>query len=280
MAVWIGTSGYSYVDWVGPFYPPGTRPGGMLPFYCHHFPLVELNFTFYRPPGPDTLVRLAEKSPAAFQFVVKLPRTLSHEERPDDLPAFRLAVEGLRDRDQLLGLLCQLPQAAHYTRKTLAWLDRLAAELGDLRLAVEFRHASWCRPAVNDWLAERQLDLVSVDAPDLPRLYPSGLVQTTPRIYVRFHSRNAGNWYASDKERYDYHYTDAELTDWIEQIRDAAPTGDVLLLFNNCMHSQAIENARRIGELLRRLAPELAVVPPPIPPDDTPRQRTLFDDLI
>src|SRR5438552_630558 len=115
MRVWIGCSGYSYPDWVGPFYPSGTRPNRMLGNYCRAFPLVELNFTFYRPPTPSMLERMAEQTPPDFQFVVKMPRTLSHEENPKDLPGFRMAVEALRRRNQLSGILCQLPQAAHRT---------------------------------------------------------------------------------------------------------------------------------------------------------------------
>src|SRR5207244_9763012 len=82
MKVWIGTSGYSYPDWVGSFYPEGTRPNRMLAHYAQHFPLVELNFTFYRPPTPDVLARLAEQTPAGFRFLVTVPRPISHEEPP------------------------------------------------------------------------------------------------------------------------------------------------------------------------------------------------------
>jgi len=117
MQFWLGTSGYSYPDWVGGFYPPGTRPAGMLAHYVRHFPLVELNFTFYRLPTPAMLARLADQTPPGFQFVVKLPRTLSHDEDPRDLPPFRLAVEELRVRDRLLGLLGQLPQSTHDTER-------------------------------------------------------------------------------------------------------------------------------------------------------------------
>ena len=63
MQVWIGTSGYSYPDWVGAFYPRGTRPQRMLAYYCRHFPLVELNFTFYHSPRPGQLARFAEQTP-------------------------------------------------------------------------------------------------------------------------------------------------------------------------------------------------------------------------
>lgn len=278
MRVWLGTSGYSYPDWVGPFYPPGTRPGRMLAYYVGAFPLVELNFTFYRPPTPTMLARLTDQVPDGFQFLVKLPRTLSHERSPDDLAGFHRAAAEVDRRGKLSGLLCQLPQAAHHDRAALRWLDLLARELGDYRLAVEFRHRSWLRPDVPGWLAERRLDLVAVDVPDVPALYPRGLVRSGPRVYVRLHSRNADNWYRSDKERYDYGYSDTELTEWVGALRGAAGgASEALVLFNNCRHGQAAANARRIRELLGRLAPELEVVAPFAAALEAPQQRLLFE---
>ena len=103
MKVWIGTSGYSYADWVGPFYPPGLRANRMLRYYSGHFPVVELNFTFYRLPTAAMLARLAEQTPLGFQFVAKLPKTLSHDEDPRDLGPFREAVAELHGRGQLHG---------------------------------------------------------------------------------------------------------------------------------------------------------------------------------
>ena len=276
MQIWLGTSGYSYPDWVGDFYPPGTRPNRMLAHYSRQFPLVELNFTFYRPPTAAILARLAEQTPEGFQFVVKLPRSLSHENDRRDLAGFRQAVDELRDRGRLLGLLCQLPQSNHYGRHQLAWLDLLAGELPGRGLAVEFRHRSWARPDVPEWLGRRGLDVVAVDVPDLPALYPRGLVQSGPRVYVRFHSRHAGNWYLGDKERYDYDYADEALAEWIVALAAADRTERALLLFNNCHRAQAAANARRMRELLGRLAPGLTVVEPAAAPPEV-RQRSLFD---
>ncbi len=275
MNVWIGTSGYSYPDWVGDFYPKGTRPANMLPYYCGSFPLVELNFTFYRPPTGDILGRLADKTPEGFQFVVKLPRTLSHEQKPDDLPGFRAAVEALRRRKKLMGLLCQLPQSTHYEKKTVHWLETLAQELADYRPAVEFRHRSWSRPKLTEWMAKQHLDLVAVDVPDLPALFPRGWVQSGRRAYVRLHSRNAANWYRSDKQRYDYDYDDRALDEWVESLCAAEDrTDEILILFNNCFHGQAIKNGRRMRVRIEEQAPEVHLVAPPSAP---PRQRTLFE---
>src|SRR6185437_2327047 len=88
MQVWIGTSGYSYADWVDDFYPSKLRSDRMLPYYARVFPLVELNYTFYQPPTAAGLLHMAEQTPAGFQFLVKLPRSLSHEQDTRDLPGF------------------------------------------------------------------------------------------------------------------------------------------------------------------------------------------------
>src|SRR5262245_34809816 len=266
MNIWIGTSGYSYLDWVGDFYPEGTRPESMLRHYCRHFPLVELNFTFYRPPTRGMLLRLANKVPADFTFLVKLPQSISHEQKALDLPGFRFAAEGLAHQGQLAGLLCQFPQALHCTRTACDWITTLSKELGHLRLAVEFRHRSWARPGLAAWLAEHNLDLVAVDAPDLVGLFPRGWVQSTTTAYIRLHSRNAEKWYRSGEERYDYDYSDGELGGWIDELvqRDQeGGTQRAMFLFNNCQRAQAAVNARRMQNLLASRAPHLSVVSPP-----------------
>jgi uncharacterized protein YecE (DUF72 family) len=263
MDVWIGTSGFSYQDWVGDFYPTGTRPEAMLGYYCRHFPLVELNYTFYRPPTRGALEKLAHRTPPGFQFLVKLPRTISHEQKPLDLPGFRFACDGLLERGQLAGVLAQFPQAMHCTRPACDWVSTLGKELSHLRLAVEFRHRSWARPGLPAWLAEQGLDLVAVDAPRIDALFPSGWMQSGSTAYVRLHSRNTDNWYRSGEERYDYDYGDAELGDWVEEAAQRARQGGTeraMFLFNNCARSQAAVNARRMQSLFGSLAPQVNLV--------------------
>jgi uncharacterized protein YecE (DUF72 family) len=276
--VWIGTAGYSYGDWVGDFYPHGTRPEGMLRYYCKRFPLVELNYTFYRPPTRAALLRLANKTPPGFQFLVKVPQTISHDQKPLDLPGFRHAAEGLAERGQLAGLLAQFPQAMHCTRAACDWIATVGKELSHLRLAVEFRHRSWARPGLPAWLAEQGLDLVAVDAPAIGSLFPSGWAQSGPTAYVRLHSRNAENWYRSGVERYDYNYSDDELGEWVEELAQRQRQGGTeraMFLFNNCHRSQAAVNARRMIDLIAERAPQLDVVPPAA--SHAPTQGTLFE---
>jgi uncharacterized protein YecE (DUF72 family) len=170
-----------------------------------------------------------------------------------------------------------MPQSAHYEKKTLNWLATLSAELADFRPAVELRHRSWWREDVPGWMAAHHFDLVAVDVPDLPALFPRGWVRSGRRAYVRLHSRNADNWYHGDKERYDYSYNDGELLEWVASMEAAARerTEEVLYLFNNCYGGQAVRNADRMRELIVERMPNARVVPP-FPERPSP-QRTLFD---
>jgi uncharacterized protein YecE (DUF72 family) len=274
MDIWIGTSGYSYSSWVGDFYPAGTKSNKMLSYYSRHFPLVELNFTFYGVPTPQTLRRHAEQTPPGFRFLVKLPQTISHEESARDIPAFRKAVEELERRDKLMGLLHQMPQKFHHSRRSERWLEKVAHDLGDLRLAVEFRHRSWLRPDLTDWMGSHSLDLVSVDVPEIPALFPRGLMWSGSRIYVRLHSRNAATWYVDDVSRCDYHFSDAQLSDWIDALPNGGPK-QALFLFNNSARSQAVVNARRLRALFEEGAPQFHVVAPFA--EAPPVQRSLFE---
>jgi uncharacterized protein YecE (DUF72 family) len=276
MQIWIGTSGYSYPDWTEEFYPRGTRPANMLTYYARHFPLVELNYTFYRPPTQSALAALADKAPAGFRFLVKIPQTISHEGRPDDVPSFCLAAGELARRERLLGVLCQLPQSFHHSTRNLEWLASVAGAMAGLRPAVEFRHRSWARPEIPEWLVKHDLDLVAVDVPDLPGLYPGGWIQSGRRAYIRLHSRNADKWYTGGSGRYDYSYSDAELTDWVTNARAAAgSTDDAMFLFNNCYGGKAAVNARRLVELFSEHASGFSIVAPFGEP--TPAQRMLFE---
>jgi uncharacterized protein YecE (DUF72 family) len=128
---------------------------------------------------------------------------------------------------------------------------------------------------VPHWLAEHGLDLVAVDVPPLPGLYPSGWVHSGPRVYVRLHSRNASNWYKGDKERYDYKYTDATLGEWVAAARNAVDVQETLFLFNNCYRSQAPNNARRLQSLFGQQAPQANVIKPSAA--QHPMQRSLFE---
>src|SRR5262245_13819293 len=274
----IGTAGYAWPDWVGPFYPDGTSLERMPAFYATQFPFVEIHSTFYRPPTAGQLTRLANRTSPGFQFSLKVPRTVSHERRVHALRPFRLAADELAAKHRLIGFVLQFPEAFKDTPGNRQWVERVAIGLQPYPGWVEFRHRSWHRPKLGDWLRERGMDLAAVDVPNLPNLFPRLVIDPgTTRVYARLHSRVADNWSRTGQMRYDYDFPDAELREWLALLRQAAPRlTDVHLVFNNCHHTHGINNARRMADLIAAEAPEFHIVDPPAPAP--PKQGVLFED--
>lgn len=176
MHVWIGTGGFGYSDWVGGFYPRGLPVARMLTYYAHRFPVVELNFSFFGSPTADRFARQAAQTPAGFRFTAKVPRSVSHEQTERELVAFHDALAGLGQR--LGGLVLQFPQTFHHDRNHRRWVEFVVGELSPYHVGVEFRHWTWARPDVPQWLDDLGAFLIAVDVPDLPALYPRGLVRS------------------------------------------------------------------------------------------------------
>jgi uncharacterized protein YecE (DUF72 family) len=250
----VGTSGYSFADWVGPFYPSGTAKGDMLAHYAREFPVVEVNATYYRMPHAAMMARIRDKAPEGFRFVVKLLGDLTHEGSRDPVVAeeFLRAMEPLAERGALLGLLAQFPWRFKNTqgsREQLAWLREAVP---DHPLFAEFRHDSWIKDEVFDWLERLEVGYCSVDEPDLPGLPPPIARRSARDAYVRLHGRNARNWWGrGGGDRYDYLYSESELSEWAQKIRDLSQTARrTFVFFNNCHAGQAARNAILMKKLL------------------------------
>jgi len=255
-SIFVGTSGYSFADWVGPFYPPGTRSGDFLSHYAKHFSCVEVNSTYYRIPNPRVLSAMERKTPDGFRFVVKLNQAMTHEGTPADglVRDFRALLEPLKDAGKYHGLLAQFPWGFKRTDANKAHLEALRERLPGEPLWVEFRHDSWMHPRLPEWLRERALGYCSVDEPALPGLVPPVVHLTSDTGYVRFHGRNATTWWGrGGGDRYDYDYAERELAEWVGRIRALAEKAkQTYLFFNNCHAGQAARNAKLMEELLRR----------------------------
>lgn len=253
--VLVGTSGYSFADWVGPFYPPGTKSGDYLRYYSGFFPVVEVNSTYYRIPEPRMLAQMERKTPDDFRFIVKLNQAMTHERAsaPALYEEFRAVLEPLKDAGKFDGLLAQFPWAFKHEPKNLDHLSLLRERLPDDPLWVEFRHDSWAREEARSALRERRLGYCIVDEPSLPGLMPPVTWLTSEDAYVRFHGRNANNWWGrSGGDRYDYEYDRRELTEWVRKVQDLATQARrTYLFFNNCHAGQAARNAKLMQELLR-----------------------------
>ncbi len=255
----VGTSGYSYSEWVDAgFYPPGTRAGHMLPLYARRFPAAELNYTWYQMPKAPALERMRRQVPPDFRFAVKLTRTLTHEIDPDQwrgqAAQYRDGIAPLVLAGQLAAVLLQLPPSFDRTPNRRRYLAALLDALEGLPVAVEFRHVSWAADRVFTELENRRAALVAVDTPALPHLFPRLDVVTNPDLfYVRFHGRNAGGWRSGNMQKqFDYDYSAAELEEWavphIVPMARRAKNG--LIFFNNHVRAQAPSNARRMIRLL------------------------------
>ena len=193
----IGTSGYSFPDWVGEFYPHNIERSRMLDFYARQFPAVEVNSTYYRIPPPSTMHAMERKTPPGFEFVVKTHHDMTHKQSldPELYDSLQRAVAPLQDAGKLSGLLAQFPQGFHRTREHEQFLLDMKERLPDSALFVEFRHDSWIRNDLFPWLAENGLRYVSVDEPDLPGLIRPIARATGDLAYVRFHGRNTKTWH-------------------------------------------------------------------------------------
>ena len=153
MRLLAGTSGYSYPEWRGSFYPDDAKPADMLRLYAERLPTVEVNNTFYRMPKREVVARWAETVPETFRFSIKASRRITHMKRlrecAEPLQFLQEVLEPLGEK--LGAVLFQLPPSMKADR------DRLAAFLAEpfaLPAAFEFRHESWNEPWVDDLLAE------------------------------------------------------------------------------------------------------------------------------
>ncbi len=257
----VGTSGYSYAEWVeAGFYPAFTQSGKMLPLYAKVFPITELNYTWYQMPRAEAVERMRRNAPDHFLFAAKLTRTLTHEIDPREwqhqAESFRDGISPFIQAQQLAALLIQLPPGFDRTAANRRYLAALLDALQGLPLAVEFRHVSWVHDQVFAELERRRVTLVAVDEPELPGLFPPLDVVTNPDFfYIRFHGRNQKGWRSGNmQKKFDYDYSDAELHHWVEQkiVKMAGQSRTGIIFFNNHVAAQAPKNAETMINLLRR----------------------------
>ncbi len=249
----VGTSGYSFADWVGPFYPHGTARNRMLDEYVQHFGVVEINSSYYRIPGANMLARMEERTPPGFEFIIKLYKGMTHEieDNPEMYRKFTSAVEPLKRAGKFGGYLAQFPWRFRKGDDEMKHIEALQGRLEGDSLFVEFRHDSWIEEETFEFLKERGVGYCSVDEPELRGLVPPLAVATTNTAYVRFHGRNTKNWWGRGGDRYDYDYSKEELSEWAEKLLNLEQKASkVYVFFNNCHVGHAATNAELMVELL------------------------------
>ncbi len=221
------------------------------------FKAVEINYTYYRLPSYKTTVSMLRRTPADFVFTVKLPASVTHEgwkvrQVPkDDLEKTLRAIQPMTDEGRLKAFLAQFPYTFHYSKENMDYLAAIR-EIVREPVAVEFRHGSWYNQETFEFLRENKLIYVVADEPKIKLLFPYKPNWTAQIAYFRFHGRNE-NWFnASEGERYNYEYSQEELSQFAEDIlKISREVQDVFAFFNNCYRGKAVKNAislRRIIE--------------------------------
>ena len=244
----LGTMGFSYADWSGPFYPPGTKPGEYLAFYARHFNAVELDTTFHATPPRERVRRWADVTPDDFRFCVKAPRTVTHH-----LPLSKAAPAMLEFldvmgefRDKLSVVLFQFPPGFGSSG-----FDALRLLLDTLptapRFAIEFRHESWWsdeyRDRTAEMLAERRVCWTSAEYVAEPR----EVRPTTDFLYVRWIGEH-GRIKTMSHVQVD---VTARLRWWKDQLSSQAVSSlPVFGFFNNDFSGYAIETCNQFKSML------------------------------
>ena len=245
----LGTSGWHYNDWVGPFYK--EKKESKLATYSKVFKSVEIDSTFYRYPNKGMVMGWLKYTKPDFIFTAKLPKLITHEKKldlkegvEDDLEVFCELMRPLQLDGKLGCILIQLPPkfGLDNFERLEAFFKILPTEFS---FAVEFRDLSWMSDETWRLLQEYGIAYTIVDEPLLP---PEPKV-TTRIAYFRWHGKGARPWY-------NYRYRVEELEPWVPKVKEVANKVErVYGYFNNHYHGYAVENCLQVLEMLGVLTP-------------------------
>ncbi|MDW0174312.1 MAG: DUF72 domain-containing protein [Nitrososphaeraceae archaeon] len=259
MQLLIGCSGWSYSDsferggWIKVFYPDAQTK--KLPYYAQFFNTAEMDSTFYEKfymyMTKDTFIAMNRATPAKFQFSVKVPETVTHDNRLDVnkgamalLNEFLEKISPLKYANKLGAVLIQLPPSftVKEFQNTEEFLDRLPSGYD---YAVEFRHPSWNTEGPWELLKQYNIAAVLTDSPEPDKLqFLSEPIVTANHSFIRWHGRQV-------KPRYNYLYSRDELKPWVDKVKQISlETPVVRGYFNNHYGARAVVNAIEFKEML------------------------------
>ena len=282
----VGTSGWHYPTgkgtWDGVFYPPKrgrSKTFDELAYYAEHFNTVEINATFYGQPRAEVSRAWVERTPAGFEFSIKLYQKFTHPRmfegrlrksmpaeqdaiaelaRPNaaDLDEFRRGIDPLASSGKLGAVLAQFPASFKNGQGEQAYLVDLLYSLRDYRVAVELRHRSWSDAfqSTLDILNASQAAWVQIDEPKFKfSIRQNFLPNVRGFYYMRLHGRNAAHWWKHERmeDRYDYLYSPDELKEFTVVAGAAKTLVKKLYLYtNNHFSAKSVANAAMIKEQL------------------------------
>jgi uncharacterized protein YecE (DUF72 family) len=282
----VGTSGWSYPGgtgtWNGVFYPKKKAGFDELEFYAEHFDTVEVNSSFYRVPAISAVRGWAERTPANFEFSLKLYQKFTHPEMflkatgqdPSDLDRrdvdeFRAAIDPLAHAGKLGALLAQFPASFRNDANARGYLEWLLTAFKGYQVAIELRHRSFSEDPgeAMQILAAHGAALVQIDEPKFKdSIRQNRRPNVTTLYYMRLHGRNAAEWWSHEKseDRYNYLYSNAELDPIVEDIEDASRDAKKTYVYaNNHFSAKSVANAvtikHKLGQPIEGEYPETLV---------------------
>jgi uncharacterized protein YecE (DUF72 family) len=247
----IGTSGWSYNEWTGAFYPSATT--NKLSFYSKIYETAEIDSTFYAYPSKGLVFGWTKYTPESFVFSAKLPKTITHEKKLDlrkgaerDLLRFLSLLKPLVAAGKLGPVLIQLPPSYSFDGDFEKLKEFLGIVPEDIRFAVEFRQPSWLREEVWSLLRSRNVANVIVDEP----LLPPDTIVTADFAFIRWHGRGTRPWY-------NYRYSEAELSGWVPKVKEVTSRVEKTFgYFNNHFRGFAVENSLKMMGMLGVSTPQ------------------------
>jgi uncharacterized protein YecE (DUF72 family) len=267
----VGTSGWNYPSgrgtWNGIFYPDRHERGrdfDELRFYAERFNTVEVNSTFYGQPRRNVSLQWVKRTPAGFEFAVKLFQKFTHPKlafdktaiAAGDVDAFKAGIEPLAVGGRLGPLLAQFPASFKDTPETRAYLAWLLDTFREYPMAIELRHRSWSDDAdrVFDLLHEYHAAWTQIDEPKFRFSIRQDLLPNVKSFYyMRLHGRNAAEWWDHEEseDRYNYLYSETELGPIADAVNRArALVKKQYIYLNNHFAAQAVADAAVLRHLL------------------------------
>jgi uncharacterized protein YecE (DUF72 family) len=231
-----GTSGWSYQEWVGIFYP--NNKVAKLPFYAKFFDSVEVDSSFYKVPSKQMIAGWIANTPQNFKFSLKVPRLITHDKKlvkvERELAEFITVIKPIANSGKLGCLLIQLPPT--FTFKHISNLESFFANLPlDYQFAVEFRHESWDQHQTWELLKKYNISNTITDSP--MKVFSSVFTTSLSHCYVRWHGRGSSIWY-------NYTYSKDQLDEWLKKLSELLKKVPIIYAyFNNHFNSAAPVNA-------------------------------------
>jgi len=263
----IGTQGWNYDAWVGPFYPTGTRPSDFLTVYSRAFDSVEVDSTFYASPATTTIRSWLDRTPKEFVFALKMPQEITHEHRlRDETGASEAFFDRARELGDKLGPVLVQMGPDFQPGELPALVDFIGRAPGDLRIAIEFRHRGWITDGVLALLSEHNIALALIDGRWIPRKLMLGLAErpTADFAYIR--------WMGPNRDLVDYSRVQVDRSREVDAWSDAVESlsekvshiyGYVANHFSGHSPATAREFQSRLGQT-------------PVDPDLLGEQMSLF----